>query len=517
MLLELFRTPEKELKSYIKEISSGNESVLEQFYNKYARSIYTLIFSYVDSKESADAVLQDVLISIVRCEPDKPIQNARAWILRVIKNASVNRVLKDKVSQADSGSGSGEIKDALVFKMVEDDIDRIDSLKCLSQIEQKCVLLCVIGGLKLPEVAGILNIPYDKVRNFYYYSLKKLRHYYEMEEKMKNKEVIDRIRDDISDMTLPPISENVLQAVREKKAKYNDSCVQADEMKKPKRNISKKFIAAIAVSVIAVPVILAVIYKVNVCDVPCESVVTESNSSLCEYEDHTSSYAESRTVLERIKLKHLYGEVNLSDKSEEELETLLTVYFSSCSVYEDDNYLYSFDPNGELCEVITKRHYTEPSVIVSGADIERIADDLFELYYPERSITSYKKEITGSINSLPAWVVRYMKTDGESITITFDKGGQLRMVQLNGNGKDAGKISKKEAVDIVIKEARNEKYGFPEFSDEYVEITVNNKTIGNKQLYYISIAEKPHDGYFLRSMLFSVDANSGETVLLDKL
>lgn len=183
MLLELFRTPEKELKSYIKEISSGNESVLEQFYNKYARSIYTLIFSYVDSKESADAVLQDVLISIVRCEPDKPIQNARAWILRVIKNASVNRVLKDKVSQADSGSGSGEIKDALVFKMVEDDIDRIDSLKCLSQIEQKCVLLCVIGGLKLPEVAGILNIPYDKVRNFYYYSLKKLRHYYEMEEK----------------------------------------------------------------------------------------------------------------------------------------------------------------------------------------------------------------------------------------------------------------------------------------------------------------------------------------------
>ena len=50
----LFQIPEKELAHYIKEISSGREDVLEKFYKKYAKSMYTIIFSYVSSKESAE-------------------------------------------------------------------------------------------------------------------------------------------------------------------------------------------------------------------------------------------------------------------------------------------------------------------------------------------------------------------------------------------------------------------------------------------------------------------------------
>ena len=162
----LFQIPEKELAHYIKEISSGREDVLEKFYKKYAKSMYTIIFSYVSSKESAEEVLQDVLMSIVRYGFNKPIKNARAWLFKVIRNASFKRLAEDK-----------PLQDELPIK-----IDQINSLKCLTPIEQKCVLLHAIGGVKLPKVAEITGISYDKTRNTYYYALRKLRQYYEKEE-----------------------------------------------------------------------------------------------------------------------------------------------------------------------------------------------------------------------------------------------------------------------------------------------------------------------------------------------
>lgn len=179
----LFQIPEKELAHYIKEISSGREDVLEKFYKKYAKSMYTIIFSYVNSKESAEEVLQDVLMSIVRYGFNKPLKSARAWLFKVIRNASFKRLAEDKSLQDELPIKEDDIvSDDYVFGMLEDSIDQIDSLKCLTPIEQKCVLLHVIGGVKLPKVTEITGIPYDKVRNTYYYALRKLRQYYEKEE-----------------------------------------------------------------------------------------------------------------------------------------------------------------------------------------------------------------------------------------------------------------------------------------------------------------------------------------------
>ncbi len=182
MPLELFSVSNKELANYIKEISSGNEEVLEEFYRKYTQSMYTMIYSYVKSKESAEEVLQDVLMDIVTYGFRKPIKNAKAWLFKVIMNASVKKAMEDKKQQTESLSESEyTICDDYVFSMIEESIDQLESIKCLTPTEQNCVLLSVIGGLKLPEVSEIMDIPYEKVRNIYYYSLKKLRQYYEKE------------------------------------------------------------------------------------------------------------------------------------------------------------------------------------------------------------------------------------------------------------------------------------------------------------------------------------------------
>lgn len=179
----LFKIPEKELADYIRKISSGDEEVLVEFYNNFAKSIYTVIYSYVDSKESAEEVLQDVLMSIVTYGFRKPIKNSKAWLFKVIKNASVKKAMEDKKHQTESLSESEyTIYDDYVFRMIEESIDQLEALKCLTPTEQNCVFLHVLGGIKLTKVAEILDIPYDRTRNIYYYSIRKLRQYYEREE-----------------------------------------------------------------------------------------------------------------------------------------------------------------------------------------------------------------------------------------------------------------------------------------------------------------------------------------------
>ena len=172
--------PEKELANYIYQISSGNKDVLEEFYNKYAKSMYTLIYSYVRSKESAEEVLQDVLMSIVTYGFAKRIKNPNAWLYKVIKNISVKKAEEDKKRQTESLSDNEDlVSECNVFSMIEDSIEQIESLECLNPMEQQCVLLCVFGGFKLPKVAEIMDIPYDRLRSIYYYSIRKLRQYYE--------------------------------------------------------------------------------------------------------------------------------------------------------------------------------------------------------------------------------------------------------------------------------------------------------------------------------------------------
>lgn len=171
---------EKELEKYINEISSGNEDALRMFYETYGRMILSLILTTVKSGESAEEVLQDVMMSLVQHDPEKPIMNAKCWFYKVIDNLSKRKAMGDRSMQTEPLEEAEEILSGDdVSEKVEDTSDQIEALKCLDRIEQQCVLMCVFGQMKLPQVAEILGIPYDKVRSKYDYAVRKLRKYYE--------------------------------------------------------------------------------------------------------------------------------------------------------------------------------------------------------------------------------------------------------------------------------------------------------------------------------------------------
>lgn len=171
---------EEKLAGYIREISSGNEDALMQFYNEHGRSILAMILSIVKSREAAEEVLQDVMMSIVRYGSSKPIKNAKAWLFTVIRNTSVSRAEQEQAMQNNIlPADETEICDEQSFDKIENGVDQIEALRCLDSIELQCVMMYVFGKMNMHEVAKALELPYNKTRDKYYYALKKLRKYYD--------------------------------------------------------------------------------------------------------------------------------------------------------------------------------------------------------------------------------------------------------------------------------------------------------------------------------------------------
>lgn len=179
MPLGISNLKETDLKRYLSEISAGDEEALEQFYDEYGRLLLALIFSIVKNRESAEEALQDVLMAIVRRQPDKPIDNVCAWLFKVTENISIKKAAEDKSMQTESLPENEDIIDEHSMENdLECAVDQIEAIQILDEFEQQVLIMCVFGEMKLTQVAGLLNLPYDKVRSKYDYAIRKLKKFY---------------------------------------------------------------------------------------------------------------------------------------------------------------------------------------------------------------------------------------------------------------------------------------------------------------------------------------------------
>ena len=94
--------------------------------------------------------------------------------------------------------------------------------------------------------------------------------------------------------------------------------------------------AAIMLLIVSVSVIALLTKNAVVYDNPEYSVV--------------SGTVTGKTALENIKLKKLYGDVALTNRSKEELENSLTRFQDGSMVYEDDSYIYNFSVHGPIMQ-----------------------------------------------------------------------------------------------------------------------------------------------------------------------
>ena len=309
---------------------------------------------------------------------------------------------------------------------------------------------------------------------------------------MNKNEVKNKLFDDVSHMELPPISEKVRQAVREQKQKNTETLNDTFNTETSHKIINIKFIfaAAILILAVSVPVIVFVINN-SVSFKPVHNSVPDSSKISALSESETTSTLNSENVLENIKSEHLYGKVELSYRSEKYLEKMLITYSESSTVYEDDNYIYNFDSQGRLIEMLNLSPYKRSGKSVSEQEILNKAKELLEKYYPSLKEDTYSIKVEGNANCNPAWIVCFTKTNEgitkEKIIMSFVESGDIKSIIITGTDENVGKISNAEAVDITLKEIRSGKYNINSFRNEDVEITVNIKEIDGQQYYYVIV------------------------------
>ena len=179
MPLSMEQLSEETLSSYITEISSGNEASLKCFYEENGRWMLAFIMSIVSTRESAEEVLQDVMMNIVLYGSKKPITNSKGWLFKVMVNAAKKKAKKE--SQMKETELTEEIlaQQNESLELAENSADQIEALKFLDELEHQCVIMHIFGQMKLPQVAKLLDLPYNKVRNKYQYAIGKLKTYYQ--------------------------------------------------------------------------------------------------------------------------------------------------------------------------------------------------------------------------------------------------------------------------------------------------------------------------------------------------
>ena len=343
---------------------------------------------------------------------------------------------------------------------------------------------------------------------------------------MNSKDVIKRLRNDVSVIDVPSIPQAVRQAVREQREKYIEYYGQAPEMKKSTRDMVVKgiFAAMVTAMVVSVPIIVVMTNRSPISDLPDTSVLPNSSGTVSAAESRIGTSTEqSETTLERIKLQQVYGEVALSDKSEEELETLLVTYSTKDSVYEDDSYIYNFDAQGRLVEMRKAAFGDEEGQVVDEQVISARVNALLKEYYPDWLENGCDIEIEKKEDSRLLWTADVIKNANDFTTeivyFTFEKTGILKAIICSGNDVNVGVISKADAVQIVLKEIRSGKHNILEFDNKEVGVTVSNKEINNKLYYEVYVDKIPFEiakgRVFRASYLFLVDSDTGASFLVD--
>ena len=325
---------------------------------------------------------------------------------------------------------------------------------------------------------------------------------------MTDKEVLQRFKKDFDKIESPDLWDKI----QEKQAQIEP----VQEVKTKRKNIPLRYAlaACFAVLMVGIGMLAFVLSKGN--DIFIEPSEQPSQTSTSSAPISTVSDDEA-DLIEQLTLKQIYGSFSLSERGEEELETLLVTYHKDYRVYEDDDYLYNFDDQGRLIEMILINHDESDGKIASRSDIEENTNKVFQTYFPDININNYQIEIKERPDASPRWIVEARLYESNVIVswihVTFNQYGKIQFLTLPTITKDVGNISKEQAIQIALEEAQSGKYPFLKFQREEVIFLIEYRESYNQKYYFIIINNIPMDDtYTLAGIGFDVDIYNGNII-----
>lgn len=328
---------------------------------------------------------------------------------------------------------------------------------------------------------------------------------------MTEKEILRRFKEDFDKIESP----DLWNKIQEKKA--NSEPIR--EIKPKKRNTTLIYALAACLAVMIVGIgVLAVMMNGGTAPIAEPSQTSSPSPSKPTSQVSDISHEET-SLIEQLTVKQIYGHFALSERKEEELQTIFNDYNEKSLVYEDDDYLYNFDDKGRLAEMVLINHDKIGEKIAVRADIERNVETVFQTYFPDENINDYKVEIEESPDASPRWVVQaYLYELGivvSYIRVSFDEYGKIQYLSLPEATRNKGNISKEQAIQIALDEAQSGKYSFLEFDREDIQFSIRCEKTEKHEVYAVYMEGIPLEVTLTTALEVWIDIHTGIIVKID--
>lgn len=167
-------------KRVLELIGRGNAFAFVQLYNKYHQQIYVAALKFLDSREQAEEIVQEVFMDVwLRREEIKSVLNIKAFLYAMAKNL----VYKTYRQQGYAKRASEEFaRAAFMENATEEIINTLDyeklvrnAIENLSDTQRQIFVLAKEEGLSHKEIAEKLNLTVLSVKSHMKRALREIR------------------------------------------------------------------------------------------------------------------------------------------------------------------------------------------------------------------------------------------------------------------------------------------------------------------------------------------------------
>lgn len=162
-----------DLSLILQRCKAGEEAAWEALVRRYQARVYGIAFHYLGNTEDARDLAQEVFVRIYRnlemCEPDGFVP----WLAKITRNACIDHLRRkkarttgfqialDEVAELPSSAPGPERE--LEAKAKKQLVHR--ALQSLTFLNREIILLKEIQGLKIGQIARLLQVPLGTVKS----------------------------------------------------------------------------------------------------------------------------------------------------------------------------------------------------------------------------------------------------------------------------------------------------------------------------------------------------------------
>ena len=164
------------------DLQGGNSAALEYVYRTYKDNLLTLAACMLGDRHSAEDVLQDVFVSLVRRLGDLQLSGSlRSYLVTCCANRSRD-LLRQRLRRQQSpvaaylGTLDGSTVATEPPAEIADEVARaLAALAELPNEQREVVTLHIHGQMKFREIAELLNVSIDTIKSRYRLALQAMR------------------------------------------------------------------------------------------------------------------------------------------------------------------------------------------------------------------------------------------------------------------------------------------------------------------------------------------------------